>query len=155
MIASSFRVLFRACPLFFTVYPFPRLVQLFLYAIALSQSLMATRTEASSSSSSFRPSKSGSSALVHKWTCSALRPWLKARGLNYSGMKKDELAEYSRRKNSNPPFSLVGIINIINHNDLFKEQSGAGLIHLQKRLRKKMMRHLMVMRVHYCLKVDG
>ena len=54
--------------------------------------------------------------------------------------------------------SLVRIINVINHNDSFiglKEQSGAGLIHLQNRVRKKMMRHLMVMRLHYCLKVDG
>ena len=139
-----FEFFFQACQLSFTVYPFPRLVQLFLYAIALSQSLMATRTEASDSSSSFRPSESCSSALVHKWTCSALRTWLKARGLSYSGMKKDELvaksscnlallAECSSCKNSNPPFSLVRIINIINHNDLFiglKEQSGAGLIHL-------------------------
>ena len=90
-IASSFRVLFRACQLSFTVYSFPRLVQLFLYAIALSQSLMATRTAAPGSSSSFRPSESCSSAPVHKWTCSALRTWLKARGLSYSGMKKDEL----------------------------------------------------------------
>jgi len=150
-------------------YPFPRLVKLFLYAIVLSQSLMATRTEASGSSSSFCPSESCSSAPVHKWACSALRTWLKAHGLSYSGMKKDELvakslcnvallAEYSRHKNSNPPFSLVSIINVINHNDLFiglKEQSGAGLIHLQKRVKKKMMSHLMVMRLHYCLKVDG
>ena len=68
------------------------------------------------------------------------------------------LAEYSRGKNSNPPFSFVRVINIINHNDLFiglNEQSGAGLIHLQKRVRKKMMRHLMAMRLHCCLKVDG
>ena len=66
------------------------------------------------------------------------------------------LAQYSRR---NQPFSFVKIINIINHNELFiglMELSGAGLIHLQKRVRKKMMRHLIVMRLHlYCLKVDG
>ena len=37
------------------------------------------------------PSRSYSTAPVHKWTCAALKTWLKARGLSYSGMKKDEL----------------------------------------------------------------
>ena len=35
------------------------------------------------------------------------------------------LAEYSRLKNSNPPFLLVKIINMINHNDFIHRVEGA------------------------------
>ena len=51
---------------------------------------MATRAEGDDDSSS-GPSRSYNTAPVHKWTCAALKTWLKVRGLSYSGMKKDEL----------------------------------------------------------------
>ena len=38
------------------------------------------------------PSRSYSTAPIHKWTCAALKTWIKVRGLSYSGTKKDELA---------------------------------------------------------------
>ena len=32
----------------------------------------------------------GADAPFRKWTCAALKSWLKARGLSYSGMRKDQ-----------------------------------------------------------------
>ena len=64
------------------------------------------------------PSQSCNTAAVRKWTCTALKTWFKACGLNYSGMKKDELGAKSVRKISftvkeqaerdlNPPLQLL------------------------------------------------
>ena len=46
---------------------------------------------------------------------------------------------------------------MINHNDLFIGVEGAIRCGLDSpaEVRNKMMRHLIVMRLHYCLKVDG
>ena len=74
-----------------TVYSFARLVQLFSYPMELFREPMATRAEVDDNDSSPGPSRSCSTAPVHKWTCAALKTWLKVRGLSYSGMKKDEL----------------------------------------------------------------
>jgi len=52
---------------------------------------MATVSEVSGSSPPPGSSLSCSAAAVRKWTCTALKTGLKARGLSYSGMKKDEL----------------------------------------------------------------
>ena len=52
---------------------------------------MATRAVVDVDESLPGPSRSYSTAPVNKWTCAALKTWLKARGLSYSGMKKDEL----------------------------------------------------------------
>ena len=52
---------------------------------------MATRAEVDDNNSSPGPSRSCSTALVHKWMCAALKTWLKVHGLSNSGMKKDEL----------------------------------------------------------------
>ena len=73
------------CQLSFTVY-FVR----FSYPIELFQELMATRAEVDNDSCP-GPSRSCSTAPVHKWTCTALKTWLKVHELGYSGMKKDEL----------------------------------------------------------------
>ena len=51
---------------------------------------MATRAVVNVDESLPGPLRSYSTAPVHKWTCTALKTWLKARGLSYSGMKKDE-----------------------------------------------------------------
>ena len=52
---------------------------------------MTTRPEVNDNDSSPGPSRSCCTALIHKWTCAALKTWLKVRGSSYSGMKKDEL----------------------------------------------------------------
>ena len=72
-------------------YSFVRLVQLFSHPMELFREPMATRAEVDDNDSSPGPSRSCSTAPVHKWTCAALKTWLKVRGLSYSGMKKDEL----------------------------------------------------------------
>ena len=52
---------------------------------------MATRVKVDNNDSSPGPSRSCSTAPVHKWTCTALKTWLKVGRLGYSGMQKDEL----------------------------------------------------------------
>ena len=52
---------------------------------------MATRAVVDVDESLPGLSRSYNTAPVHKWTCAALKTWLKVRGLSYSGMKKDEL----------------------------------------------------------------
>ena len=52
---------------------------------------MATVSEVEGCLSSPGPSRSCSAVPIHKWTCSALKFWLEARGLSYSGLKKNEL----------------------------------------------------------------
>ena len=52
---------------------------------------MATESEVEGCSSLPDPSRSCSAVPIHKWTCSALKVWLRARGLSYSGLKKDEI----------------------------------------------------------------
>ena len=82
---------FLARQLSFTVYYFERLVQSFSYPLEVLREPMATRAVVDVDESLPGPSRSYSTAPVHKWTCAALKTWLKARGLSYSGMKKDEL----------------------------------------------------------------
>ena len=64
---------------------------MFSYPMELFREPMATRAEVDDDDSSPGPSRSCSTAPVYKWTCAALKTWLKVRGLSYSGMKKDEL----------------------------------------------------------------
>ena len=52
---------------------------------------MATRAVVDVESLPGGPSRYYSTAPIRKWTCAALKTWLKAHGLSYSGMKKDEL----------------------------------------------------------------
>ena len=91
MTTSTLRVFPCACQLSFTVYSFARLVQLFSYPMELFREPMAIRAEVDDNNSSPDPSRSCSTAPVHKWTCAALKTGLKVRGLSYSGMKKDDL----------------------------------------------------------------
>ena len=63
----------------------------FSYPIEVFREPMVTRAVVDVDESLPGPSRSYSTAPVHKWTCAALKTWLKARGLSYSGMKKDEL----------------------------------------------------------------
>ena len=91
MTTSTLRVLSFTCQLSFTVYYFVRLVQLFSYPIELFREPMATRADVDNNGSSPGPSQSCSTAPAHKRTCAALKTWLKVCGLNFSGMKKDEL----------------------------------------------------------------
>ena len=88
---STLRGFSCACQLSFTVYYFERLVQSFSYPIELFRETMATRAVVDVDESLPGPSRSYNTAPVHKWTCAALKTWLKVRGLSYSGMKKDEL----------------------------------------------------------------
>ena len=60
-------------------------------SLKLFREPMATRVKVDDNGSSPHPSRSCSTAAVHKWTCAALKTWLKVDGLSYSGMKKDEL----------------------------------------------------------------
>ena len=64
---------------------------MFSYPMELFREPMATRAEVDDDDSSPGPSRSCSTAPVYKWTCAALKTWLKVRRLSYSGMKKDEL----------------------------------------------------------------
>jgi len=78
---------------------------------------MATRAVVDVHESLPGPSRSYSTVPVHKWTCTALKTLLKARGLSYSGMKKDErvakLERYlvtvaaQQTEKLGPPFQLV------------------------------------------------
>jgi len=52
---------------------------------------MVTRAVGDVNESLPGPSRSYSTAPVHKWTCAALKTWLKACGLSYSGMKRMNL----------------------------------------------------------------
>jgi len=84
-------LLFCACQLSFTVYYFESLVESFSYPTEVFREPMATRAVVDVDESLPGPSQSYSTAPVHMWTCVALKTWLKACGLSYSGMKKDEL----------------------------------------------------------------
>jgi len=64
---------------------------LFSYPTEVFREPMATRAVVDGDESLPGPSRSYSTAPVHKWICATLETWLKARGLSYSGMKKDEL----------------------------------------------------------------
>ena len=86
---STLRGFSCACQLSFTV--LFREVQSFSYPIEVFREPMATRTVVDVESLPGGPSQSYSTAPVRKWTCAALKTWLKAHGLSYSGMKKDEL----------------------------------------------------------------
>ena len=70
---------------------------MFCYQFELFRDPMATRAEVNNDDSSPGPSRSYNTAPVHKWTCAALKTWLKVRGLSYSAMKKDELVAKSDR----------------------------------------------------------
>ncbi len=52
---------------------------------------MAMASQLFDPSSSSGCSGSSGDVPVQKWTCTALKSWLKARGLSYSGLKKDQL----------------------------------------------------------------
>ena len=88
---STLRGFSCTCQLSFTVYYFERLVQSFSYPIELFREPMATRVVVDVDESLPGPLRSYSTAPVHKWTCAALKTWLKVRRLSYSGMEKDEL----------------------------------------------------------------